>query len=167
MMGAGGYYWAAMQLSLEMFNQIIAQLKGNRDGTHDKRREPRVGLRNRVSMSPLMGVNHTPDRTYSINVRDLSRDGIGFLHQRRLIPKTFFTINLPASDEGGLTAVYAVQHCEPLEADLYRIGGSLIHISQAGEAPVSAEVIAQAVAQAEKEAEGRKKQRRGRDADAA
>ena len=120
-----------MQLSLEMFNQIVSHLKGGRDGLNNKRREPRVGMRNRVNLTPLKGMTNRPDRPARVAVRDLSRDGIGFLLTRRIPLKSMFSIELPALDEGAMTATYRVTHCEPLEEGLYRIGGTLINVCEA------------------------------------
>ncbi len=159
--------WAFMQLSRELFNQIIAHLKGGRDGIHNKRREPRVGLRNRVALTPLKGSDNSRDRASDVAVRDLSRDGIGFLHHKRLPVNTLFTISLPALDDGELTAVYRVKHCESLDEGLYRIGGSLINLCEANEKLVPAEEAKPAAAPAGAKGSGPMAARRARSADAA
>jgi PilZ domain-containing protein len=137
-----------MQLSRELFKQIIAQLKGGKEDAHNKRREPRVGLRNRVALTVLKGTEHTPGASVTVTVRDLSRDGIGFLHHGRVPTNTIFTIRLPAMEDGDLVAVYKVKHCQLLEEGLYRIGGALINLCEANESPVPAAVAEAAAAPA-------------------
>jgi hypothetical protein len=142
-----------MQLSRELFKQIIAQLKGGKDlNHHNKRREPRVGLRNRVALTALKGPNNTPEPSAIVNVRDLSRDGIGFLHHSRIPSNTLFTIRLPALEDGDLLALYKVRHCQLLEEGLYRVGAELVNICEANESPVPAGVTVGAAAPAPKEA---------------
>jgi hypothetical protein len=117
-----------MELSRELFNLIIAQLKGSGGGNNDKRKTPRVGLRNRVFLTPMKGPDKKASQSYGVIVRDLSPDGIGILHHRKIPADTLFAIRLPAPEAGDMLAIYRVEHCETLEEDLYRIGGSLVKL---------------------------------------
>jgi hypothetical protein len=117
-----------MELSRELFKLIIAQLKGI-GGGHDKRKSPRVGLRNHVQMMPLKSADVKPTQSCNVIVRDLSPDGIGILHHRRINADSFFAIRLPASEAVHMVAVYKVKHCETLEENLFRIGGILIKVN--------------------------------------
>jgi hypothetical protein len=74
-------------------------------------------------------------------VRDLGRGGIGVLYRRRLLANALFAISLPASDEGGVTAVYRVEHCDPLEGGLFRIGGSMVRLSEEGDVEVPPQAV--------------------------
>jgi hypothetical protein len=127
-----------MELSRELFKQIVAQLRGGGD-SHDKRKTPRVGLRNHVHLTQLKGSDNTPGDSYHVVVRDLSPDGIGFLHHRRIAVNCLFAIRLPALEVGMMVAIYKVRHCDMLENDLFRIGGLLVKVcDQNSEAAQSA-----------------------------
>jgi hypothetical protein len=116
-----------MQLSSEAFREIIGQLRGNAKET-DKRSKPRVGVRNRVKLRLLGTHAGQPIKEIEVTVRDLSADGIGLLHHERLPVKSLFGIGLPVYGQRDLMAVYKVRHCDPLDAQLFRIGGVLVKI---------------------------------------
>lgn len=121
----------SMQLSRELFQHIVAELRSAMVGGHNKRLKPRVGLRNHVAMTLLK--DHKPQAAASVVVRDLSPDGIGFLLHRKLPANALFSIRLPAYDAADLVAVYCVKHCDMIFDDLFRIGGLLVSINNPDE----------------------------------
>jgi hypothetical protein len=114
-----------MELSRELFDQIVSKLKGA-PCTSDKRQKPRVGLRNRVDLTLLKTSGNPQTAHMSVAVRDLSPGGIGLLHHQKMAPDSLFAIRLLSSSVGTLVAIYKVRHCDSIDADLYRIGAELI-----------------------------------------
>jgi|GEM_PF-2297066 len=115
-----------MQLSGELFRQILSQLKGLASDD-EQRIGPRVGMHHRVLLTPL-GSESGKSRPVVVSVRDMSVDGIGILHHVRLPAKSLFAIRLPVYGTRDITAVYSIKHCDVLEKDLFRIGGVLLKI---------------------------------------
>jgi len=122
-----------LQLSAEQFRHIRHHLKWDKQAS-DKRTSPRVGVRNSVPMS-LMGPKGQMGRRHSVPVRNISRNGIGFLHEDRLPMGCRFAITLPIDGEKELVAIYEVKHCETLEQRLFGIGGRLLAMGDPEEKP--------------------------------
>jgi len=116
-----------MELSRELFDQIVSHLKGAASSS-DKRHKPRVGLRKRVDLTPLNAPGSPPLGHTSVMVRDLSPSGIGLMNHQRMDANSFFAIRLPSSAIGALVAVYKVRHCDLIEDGLYRIGAQLVKV---------------------------------------
>jgi hypothetical protein len=119
-----------MQLSGDLFKQIITQLKSALAAT-DRRDGPRVGLRNRVKLAMLSGSGVRTACSIEVGVKDLSPGGIALIHHTAIPPDTIFAIRLPLQEAGDLTVVYKVKNCRPLEKGVYRIGAVLIKAEEA------------------------------------
>src|SRR6476659_2187915 len=102
-----------MQLPCAWFEQIVATLDAAEEASYPaplpapaaaataeapgerRRREPRVGVRSRITLIPLTheaGLGATPIR---VPVRDLSAGGIGFLHSAKVDLDAQFVALLP------------------------------------------------------------------------
>jgi hypothetical protein len=125
---AGGkYYGEVMQLTGELFSQIIKQLKSGNAGS-GKRGNVRAGVRKHVTIKPLTPRNAPPLPSVQVLVRDLSAEGIGLIHRETLPTNSLFAIRLPIYGTRMITAIYIVKHCDELEKGLYRIGAALLKI---------------------------------------
>lgn len=122
-----------MQLSGEMFKKIISQLKGM-SGNSEQRAEPRVGLRNRVTIQLLDEDQVDNGQSHAAGVRDLSQHGIGLLFDAWLPQGTLFAIRFPVQNASPIVAVYKVMRCEMLEAGMYAVGGLLMKMHDPGAA---------------------------------
>jgi hypothetical protein len=118
-----------MQLSAELFKQISAQLRATGATGKDKRKTPRVGMRNQVLMT-AQSDPAAPSKPTRVMVRDLSPCGICVLCHFPLICDHLFALELPMSGGGELVAVYQVKVCGRLEKGLYRLGASLVRLRQ-------------------------------------
>ena len=121
-----------MILSAELFNQIIAALRSDKQDGQERRTAPRVGLRAEVD------VLISPDgRTPAVRMRcrDLSVSGIGLVFNHTLPAGHEFIVRLPAT--GATQTVYiscVVVHCRPLAKDLFAIGARTIRTLSDAEA---------------------------------
>jgi hypothetical protein len=116
-----------MQLSVDMFQEVLAGLKGDRGA--DQRREPRVGLHDRVTIVAPGKSGSKPVST-GVWVRDLSPGGIGIVHNSPLDRGTDFVVHLDGPDGESMRATYMVQHCTPLGRRQCRIGALLKRIEK-------------------------------------
>ena len=110
-----------MQLSAELYSQIIKDLTGDGLGEfgRQQRREPRVGVRALAYILPTLS-STTP---VPVRVRDLSMGGMGLLLPQDLGPDRIFLLLLPKS--GGHPPVRlacTVAHCHAIADDLYAVG---------------------------------------------
>jgi hypothetical protein len=127
------------ELSADLFEQIIAGLKGDNVAGRDKRAEPRVGLRKRTTI--MLGLSDGGAESMLVWVRDLSRSGIGILHSKSVKPGTEFTIRLPRRDGGDVVITYVVKYCKLVGSKQFSVGGILKKVSSEGgsdEAPIVA-----------------------------
>jgi hypothetical protein len=136
----------AMQLSAEMFEAIVKNLKGSAPEGRDKRREPRAGLCGKADMIPI-SLDQRVAKSCLVRVRDLSPRGIGLVHNKRLGVDTQFAIQLPCGNNARITVVYTVRHCKTLSPDLFSIGGLLRELpgrpaARGKKAALPAEVVA-------------------------
>ena len=121
-----------MNLSAELFQQIVDALKSDSSLERDKRTAPRVGLRAQVMVMAAPGSRATTER---VRCRNLSASGIGLLHTRELRPGTEFVVCLAAT---GLAAPVHIScivvHCHKQGSDLYSIGARIIRVLTSDEA---------------------------------
>jgi hypothetical protein len=63
-----------------------------------------------------------------VNVRDLSKSGIGLVHNERIPPGTTFTLCLPGGGKDGVPAdiTFEVAVCRPVGDGFYAIGAKLV-----------------------------------------
>src|SRR5215204_3714285 len=100
-----------MQLSNDQFHNIIDCLRSdNRGGRSvEKRQTPRVGMRARGVIVINNGKGEQP---HTVQVRDLSKAGIGFLHTAAIEPETMLTLVLPGEKKlGHRDPMYRVMQC--------------------------------------------------------
>jgi hypothetical protein len=119
-----------MDLSAEMFAEIVDHLKGSMVDGRNKRSTPRVGMRTLVTLKPLglQGQKNRP--TLTARVRDISPRGLGLLCDHALPVNSHFAIRLSgrsgkSGNSGDLNIVCMVQYCKPLAENLYGIGASV------------------------------------------
>lgn len=121
-----------MNLSAELFNQIVEALRSDSARDRDKRTAPRVGLRAQVTVLPAPGSRATVER---IRCRNLSASGIGLLHTRQIAAGTEFVVRLAAT---GLAAPVhiscVVVHCNKQGPDMFSIGARIIRVLSSDEA---------------------------------
>src|SRR4051812_41748579 len=99
-----------MKLSGEQFQEIIAQLVSDDSaGSHDKRREPRVGVRAQGMVSPW-SLDDAGLRQTRITIRDLSTGGICILSNTTMQRGTRFILQLPRAQRAALLAHYEVRY---------------------------------------------------------
>jgi hypothetical protein len=117
-----------MALSADQFKQIVASLKSDAPdrGAYEKRAAPRVGLRTKITIY----MDGDPTRPTDVWVRDLSANGIGFVHGHPIEQNREFLIKFPMRGNHWLSVVYSVMHCKDLSKSLYFIGARLDRINE-------------------------------------
>jgi hypothetical protein len=114
-----------MQLSNDQFHNIISCLRSdNRGGrTVEKRQTPRVGMRARGVIKISNGKSEKPQ---TVQVRDLSKTGIGFLHNAPIAEETIVTLVLPGEKQKGHgDPMYRVMQCRSVGDGFYAVGAKL------------------------------------------
>ena len=141
-----------MHLSGTLFKQIIEQLHGSTMDNSGKRKSPRVGIRQAITITPLKGADGKIGTSFQVTARDLSATGIGLVTFQPLEAECRFAIKLPVNGGKDMLAIYSVKHCDPLEEGMFRVGAYLVQlhdpaVRQGGEAkPKDAAPPAKAVA---------------------
>jgi hypothetical protein len=119
-----------MTLSSRQFLHIIETLRS--DPTRGRRANPRVGLRFKVRM--LQCVECGPVPLCEVWVRDLSIEGIGFVHEEHLPIGSFVVIQFaPEGTDAGLSVLYQVLRSHQLAVKSFEIGAKLDHVLTAEE----------------------------------
>jgi hypothetical protein len=129
-----------MQLSAELYQQIVDALRSDSSRDRDKRTAPRVGLRAQVKILPPIGVRAPAEL---MRCRNLSASGIGLMHNKEMRSGSEFIASLPAT---GLAAPVHIScivvHCRKLSPDLFTIGGRIIRVLTSDEAAMLAAMAA-------------------------
>jgi hypothetical protein len=116
-----------MKLSGEQFQQIIAQLTSDKSGTHhDKRQEPRVGVRAQGFITPWTPDN-SDNRQLKVTIRDLSPAGISILVSTPMPRGMRFILRLLRFQLPVLLAHYEVCYSKSLPGSLFSIGAKLVN----------------------------------------
>jgi hypothetical protein len=118
--------YKGVQLSSETFYAIIEALRSDNKGTKtvEKRQRPRVGLRARADIR-VIGP-HGPGDPVSIHVRDLSKSGIGLMHNAALPPGTRFVLCFNSKAEGeSQKLMFRVAQCRSFGDGCFAIGARL------------------------------------------
>jgi hypothetical protein len=118
-----------MELSADLFEQIVGGLKGDNVAGRDKRIEPRVGLRKKTTI--IVGMSDNGADSQQVWVRDLSRSGIGILHNKTLKPNSEFVIKLIRREGDEVSIIYTVKYCKVAGPKQFSIGGVLKKIETA------------------------------------
>jgi PilZ domain len=107
-----------MHLKAEQYERIVAQLRSER--RHERRGNPRVGLRAQVTLVPCRtGVRAC---THTVWIRDLSATSVGFIFQEPLEPGTYVVMMLPRTDGPTLDLLFVVRRCSQLNNGQFSIG---------------------------------------------
>ena len=114
-----------MQLSAEIFERIVDALEVDptQRTAAEKRQEPRTAVHGSVSIVPPGG-----GPSLRVEVRDMSRHGIGILSRRKMSPGDEFVL-LIAGDAGAVGVVFSVAHCRALSPEQYAIGARVVRFS--------------------------------------
>ena len=127
-----------MKLSGELFEEIISQLTSDKSaGQHNKRQEPRVGVRVQGSITPWT-LDDVPGKVTSVTIRDLSPAGICILSNGAMQRGFRFVLQLQRTQRETLQAVYEVRYCKPLTGNLFAVGGKLVSLSDSMTTPAAA-----------------------------
>jgi hypothetical protein len=131
-----------MNLSAEVFEQIIAKVKTDAC-THDERRStPRVGIRATATIYLLKDDAKAVD-ALAVTVRDISAGGIGLIHSAPIKVGARFLMRLARVMDKPLPLVCVVRHCRALAGStLYAVGAEFQKVAPA--APVEATDVATA-----------------------
>ena len=106
-----------MLLSEQQFDLVLKGLLAQLP-PQDSRRTPRIGLRGTVR---LFWVTEDP-AGLPVQLRDLSRGGIGILHYAPLSSQKQVAVGLPRLGAQPLIVMSVVQHCSLVRRDEFRIG---------------------------------------------
>jgi len=124
-----------MDLSAEQFIEILSA--GNpaesTQDAQDMRRSPRTGLRTSATIIPLSEGSHPT--AISVQVRDLSPAGIGFLHAQKMKLDEQFALILSRRDDTPSVVLCAVAFWQPLARDLFATGARFTRILRDGGDP--------------------------------
>lgn len=112
-----------MKLDNQLFQSVVAALRSE-DKEGDKRTTPRVGLTAEVSITLMK--NDRLERPINIRVRDLSRTGIGFIHNKNLRAGSRLIIQLPVPEEKSRYVLCEIKHSRPVSPGLYAIGATFL-----------------------------------------
>jgi hypothetical protein len=114
-----------MQLSAEVFERIVDALEVDPlpQVSTEKRQEPRTSVHGFVSIIPPGG-----GPALRVEVRDLSRHGIGLLCPRPMKAGEQFVL-LIAGDAGAVGVIFSVVHCRAASPNQYAIGGRVVRFS--------------------------------------
>jgi hypothetical protein len=121
-----------VQLSSEHFERILSALRsdGCCSAAKEKRLRPRVGLRAEVSVVEH-GVGQHGIRTTS-TVRDVSREGIGLQHCRKMKVGERFLVQLPSGEGGVESILCTARRCQEITSNTFHIGATFIRICDIG-----------------------------------
>jgi hypothetical protein len=122
-----------MQLSAELFRQMVESLQADRNDDGQRRR-PRVGLDARVTIVPFS--DRVSPSALSVTVRDLSAGGLGFLHDRKISLGEQFVLLLPEAQGKPVVILCTVAYWQPLARDRFAIGASFTRVLRQGEVPL-------------------------------
>jgi hypothetical protein len=112
-----------MMLSVELFNEIVSNLKS--DGTcsqrNERRSEARVGLRSTLGVVPCT-FSAKKSKPLIVHVHDLSAGGIGLVLSFRMEEGTEFVARLSRENHPVVPVLYRVIYCRRISAELSGIG---------------------------------------------
>jgi hypothetical protein len=127
-----------MLLSSELMGQVAAALRpraaegvtgpASSDAAasgEQRRREPRVGVRSRVTIIPL--TDSVAMGPFEVPVRDFSAGGIGFLHRDKIALDEQFVVLLPDGRDV-LAMLCQVAYYQPLSDHSYAVGAKFVRV---------------------------------------
>jgi hypothetical protein len=121
-----------MQLTAELYQQIVRALRSDKRTIQDRRRYPRVGLRARVNIIPLDS-RRKPMESQCVWVRDVSAGGFGLVVRQKLQPGQLFIVRLERRDEEPLSLLCDVVQSYANDRIGSRILRPLAHLRSAAD----------------------------------
>ena len=118
-----------MQLTSSQFLRIIETLRS--DPLEGRRRTPRVGLRAKAIMIPC--VETGPVHRHEVWVRDLSVEGIGFIHTEPLPIGSFIIVQFAGKGDDGLSVLCQITRSNRAAEKSVEIGSKIDHVLSAEE----------------------------------
>lgn len=100
-------------------------------GKREQRKAPRTRTSVRAALMPFS--DRFALQTIIAPVRDISRGGFGFLHERPVPLGEQFALVLPEASGNPLVILCTVAYWQPLAADLFAIGARFCRVLRAGE----------------------------------
>jgi len=113
-----------MKLTSSQFLRIIETLRS--DPLQGRRRTPRVGLRCKAIMVPC--VESGPVERQEVWVRDLSTEGIGFVHTDTLPLQSFVIFQFLEKDQLALSVLCQITRCARVAPKSVEIGAKIDHV---------------------------------------
>jgi hypothetical protein len=104
---------------MELFQQVTNGLRADNSKERGKRREPRVGISCEASV--VSGLSEEFCKSQRIQVRDLSRTGVGLIMPQPMDPGQRFIIEL-FSDGGQFWMLCEAIYCRPMDKTVFKIG---------------------------------------------
>lgn len=140
---------AVTDLTADAFRRIVETRAASaaEGGKREQRRAPRTRTSVRAALMPFS--DRFALQTIVAPVRDISRGGFGFLHERPIPLGEQFALVLPESSGRPLVVLCTVAYWQPLAEDLFAIGARFCRVLRASqtdlplnfEDPVSGERI--------------------------
>jgi hypothetical protein len=120
-----------MRLSAELFQQIVDALKSDGHSDRDKRLEPRVGMAGEANLVSLRDDGRCV--TNRARIRDVSRTGIGLVHNRRFESNKRFIIQLQSHTGDPIWLICMTAYCRRQSSDCFSIGSRISQVLHADE----------------------------------
>src|SRR6476661_735489 len=114
-----------MQLTAEEFRSTVSSPDAVA-APGDKRRAPRTTMEVWATLMPFSDRFSTEN--IEVPLRDLSRGGFGFLHDRRLPLGEQFALLLPESDGHPVVILCTIAYWQPLEDGFFAIGARFCRV---------------------------------------
>jgi hypothetical protein len=110
---------APMQVSADMFKEMIERMSRGDAEPNDRRATPRVGIRAKVAIITEFASLEKP---VDVEVKDLSMRGVGFEHSLPLRKGGSLVLLLPSQDGTALSILCTVRQCRHVGVNQYSIG---------------------------------------------
>ena len=112
-----------MQLTVKFLQQVAEHLKSDEFGARAKRCEPRVGLRAKAKIVPIV-VDDRGIPPMDVWVRDISSCGVGFVAARNLPMGSLFLLKLPTAARDEVAVQYRVTYSNAIGGGSHVIGAA-------------------------------------------
>ena len=109
-----------MELTARQFADMVNHLKGPSRFGGDQRRAPRMERQARIAIVPV--ADGQPRTPVSVDVKNVSSRGLGFVHNRKLKPGSQFLVNLSPQGSEPVEMLCTVVHCDAAGAGVYAVG---------------------------------------------
>lgn len=117
-----------LALSAERYSAIVSALRSDGGRRYDEKRgRPRVGLRGRVEIEPILPSGKRLAK-FDVWVRNLSARGIGILHDRPLRVGTRFNAIFHRPGASPMVLSYVVAQVKSVDDGMYTMGAHLVGV---------------------------------------